>query len=216
MLGVLLIASEKTMLQECQLPIEDDAVYCCVKTYMRDTHLQQEPHHCVKAAQARRVWALSPAPTAIVPRGQRSEEEIKNITVLADACKHELGLPDAGAVLEALLTDRRVSLPCLTWLETLTRDNVVETLRPRLRNPYFPHLPEVSWRLAAEVKRSARGCGWGVAGGQLALHVCAAVQQCSCDMTANHSSAAECLCSCVAVQLPCKIHVVPSSGGWGG
>lgn len=156
-LGVLLTASEKTMLQECQLPIEDDAVYCCVKTYMRDTHLQQEPLHCVKAAQARRVWALSPAPTAIVPRGQRSEEEIKNITVLADACKHELGLPDAGAALEALLTDRRVFLPRLTWLETFTRDNVVETLRPRLRNPYFPHLPEVSWRLVAEVKRSARG-----------------------------------------------------------
>lgn len=52
-----------------------------------------------------------------------------------------------------------------------------------------------------------------MAGGQLALHVCAAVQQCSCDMTANHSSAAECLCSCYVKYTSC--HLQGAGGGKG-
>ena len=152
-LGVLLTASERNMLQESGLPLEEDAVYCCVKTYMRDTCLQQPPVHCIRAAQARRVWTLSPSPTSVHPRAARSEDDVKHITTLAHACKHELNLPDAGAALQALLTDRQAFLPRLKWLETYTRENLVETLRPRLRNPYFPHLPESSWRLVAEKRR---------------------------------------------------------------
>ena len=151
-LGVLLAGVELAMLREAHLPLEDDGVYCTVKTYMRDTHPQQAPVFCMMSAQVHRVWAVSKSPISLVPRSIRSQQEIKNITVLAHACHHELALPEAGAALEALLSDRRVFVPDLRWLEDFSCGNLVEAARPRLRNPYFPHLPETSWKLVATLK----------------------------------------------------------------
>ena len=93
------------------LDVSED-VYCCVKTYMRDSHLQQEPMLILPAGREERLVG---EPRDVCNRHAMSKEKIHNYTKLATKLK-EHGLSRAATALHGLVFDRSFSLPALPWL----------------------------------------------------------------------------------------------------
>jgi len=131
------------------LDVSED-VYCCVKTYMRDSHLQQEPVVILPAGREERLVG---EPRDICSRHAMSKEKINNYMKLATKLK-ENGLSRAATALHALVFDRSFSLPVITWLRSgwhVERDD-----RDDPGNYFFRHLPASSWRLFTSDAGSSR------------------------------------------------------------
>jgi hypothetical protein len=121
-----------------------DDVFCCVKTYMRDLHLQQAPVLTCPAARVGHIMGQSPG--AIVPRKALSKDGLTAALKLADLCSHELGLPRAAAALRDYVHKRVQDTPVAQWLEAPgTPHGPLPVLSPQ-----FPHLPESSWQLRSQ------------------------------------------------------------------
>lgn len=139
--------SEKAWLQESRsLDVSED-VYCCVKTYMRDTTLQQAP---VLVLPAQRHEQLVGEPQEVCSRHPMGKKKIDNYTKLKAKLKN-YGLHKAADALHALMFDRSYTLPALPWLRhgwTVERAD-----RGDSGNYFFPHLPASSWKLFAGEKR---------------------------------------------------------------
>lgn len=149
-LGGHLTQSEQDMVRTEGVAVAEDSVYCCVKTYMRDLHLQQPPVHLMPAARADRVKQRSNVPTQIVPFKDFSKDEVKHVVGLVQQCRN-LDLPLAAAALEGLLQPRQVLLPTLKWLATYSLGQMAPWLPRATGNPYFPHLPASSWKMLAKL-----------------------------------------------------------------
>ena len=93
------------------LDVSED-VYCCVKTYMRDTQLQQEPMLILPAG---RDEQLVGEPRDICSRHVMSKDKIRNYMKLATKLKENC-LSRAADALHALVFDRSYSLPSFPWL----------------------------------------------------------------------------------------------------
>ena len=142
------------------LDVSED-VYCCVKTYMRDSQLQQEPVLMLPAGREERVVG---EPRDICNRHTMSKEKIHNYTKLEVKLK-ENGLNKAANALHALVFDRSFSVPSLPWLCAgwrVEREDLGDA-----GNFFFRHLPASSWRLftgdAGNGRRKWRRGGRGVA-----------------------------------------------------
>ena len=147
-LGCLLTPEERAMLaRETGTAVQPDGVYCCVKMFLHSTKLQQAPVYQMPAARWARVQTASPTGTL---RRAQSEDDVKVILELSRACL-DLDLIEAGEALRQLVYSRRYFLPNLTWLETFKQPDVVDLAGSITLNPYFPHLPEASWRMAAKL-----------------------------------------------------------------
>lgn len=130
--------------------VEHTGVYCCVKTYMRDTKLQQPPVYCMPTERASRVPL--PAPSTVLPQNPMSESDIQTFIRLARLCKEELDLPLASAELSKLVRDRGYYQTRFILLENFRQEHWLEALSAQTSNPHFPHLPETSWTLTARLR----------------------------------------------------------------
>jgi hypothetical protein len=139
------------MVRDEGVAVVEDAVYCCVKTYMRDLRLQQPPVYLMPSARAERVTQQARAPTQIVPSKDYSETEVKHIVELIHVCRRELNLPAAASELERLIRPGQMLVPEHRWLATYSLGNMAPWLPPATRNPFFPHLPVSSWKLLAKL-----------------------------------------------------------------
>ena len=148
-LGSLLTAAERAMLVQVRSarPFDPGAVYCCVKMFMHSAQLQQEPCYQFPAGRAARVHPATP--TGVLRRSL-SEDQVKTYLRLAHVCA-ELDLVQAAQVLRGLVYRRRYFLSELTWLEHFRQPDVLELAEAVTVNPYFPHLPESSWRMVARL-----------------------------------------------------------------
>ena len=131
------------------LGVSED-VYCCVKTYMRDTTLQQAP---VLILPADRHERLVGEPREVCDRHAMGKSKIDNCTKLEVKCR-DYGLKEAVDALHALMYDRRYSMPTFPWLSRGWEVDRAD--RGDSGNCYFPHLPASSWRLVAGEARQKR------------------------------------------------------------
>ena len=145
-----LTRSEQAWFDESRgLDVSED-VYCCVKTYMRDTTLQQAP---VLILPADRHERLVGEPREVCARHAMGKPKIDNYTKLKAKLK-DYGLKEAADALHALMYVRSYSMPTFPWL---SRGWVVDRAdRGDSGNYFFPHLPASSWKLFAGEARQKR------------------------------------------------------------
>ena len=112
-LGRDLCDSEKAWLGGVlRCPGESEDVYCCVKTYMHDTQLQQAPVIILPAGRHERLVG---EPQDVCSRKPMPKTEVDNYMKLTTKLK-EHGLDRAATALHALVLDQSYSLPTLPWL----------------------------------------------------------------------------------------------------
>ena len=117
-------------------------VVCCVKTYMRDQHLQQAPVLVVPHNRCQRLTKMKP--DKYVPIKPWTNQALEDFMNLADLCTHEHSMPAAGQALVSLCASRAHTPAPDPWPQPL----VDRQQRPEAsKNPYFPHLPASSFRL---------------------------------------------------------------------
>jgi hypothetical protein len=123
-------------------------VMCCVKTYMRDTKLQQAPVLVLPAGRVENMKSLEPE--TAVRLAQLSSKQINHWLELADICQERLQLPEASKALRDLVKIRDYPEVPAGWLgEPGTCHG------PALAagsNPFFPHLPKTSFELLANLE----------------------------------------------------------------
>jgi hypothetical protein len=115
------------------------SVYCLVKNFMSSTALTQAPV-CVLPADRRPHTAW---PVALCPRVPLAETVV--YVKLIEGCR-SCGLPRAATALERLLFDHSFDLPALSWMaDARMRFRWTSTVAQvnAVRNPYFPHLPDM-------------------------------------------------------------------------
>ena len=95
--------------------LEQDGVYCCVKTFVRDVKLQQPPMLCLRPGQLMRLETLWP--NSILERHPLKEGEVGDVVQLSRLCREKYEMPRAAAALNAYLVERNYSVPALTWLQ---------------------------------------------------------------------------------------------------
>ena len=140
-----LTRSEKESVSEApRFPASDDDVFCIVKRHMRDTEPQHEPVLVLPSARLARVGP--PAPTTIVPR--RGQDENKLLEIAAILGAEPYGYYRAATALRQLAAPYQATVPPAGWLGLPP-----QLLRPAAHgtdNPYFPDLPQTSWKLLAK------------------------------------------------------------------
>jgi len=94
---------------------ETDAVYCCVKAFVRDLGLQQPPLLCLRPAQLLRLAGMWP--DTILERHPLKEREVQDTVKLSKLCREKYQMPRAADALLAYLVERNYSVPALTWLQ---------------------------------------------------------------------------------------------------
>ena len=84
--------------------VQQDATYCCVKSFVRDTMLQQPP---LILSPAGRVSAIAThLPTQLLAKREMTEDEIKNYLKLAALCNVKYGMPRASEALKKMIYSR--------------------------------------------------------------------------------------------------------------
>ena len=135
----------------------DKDVMCCVKTYMRDTHLQQLPLCVLPADRLDRVHTLSPersvGPCMTLPEMER----FKVIANVLDDRRY--GYHKAAASLRLLVERSSVTGPLVPeldmatpWLSKVNPDRA-PLVYPDT-NPFFSHLPDSSWHMKVQIRRT--------------------------------------------------------------
>lgn len=127
-------------------------VMCCVKTYMRDTHLQQAPLCVLPGSHVNLIDGLSP-PTCVGPTMTQAEKEHFN-QVAATLDDPYYGYHRAAAGLRSLV--RSCEEPAVFADHTPWLHNVADERGPLLyptQNPFFTHLPESSWTMKVQTRR---------------------------------------------------------------
>ena len=158
-----LAATEAQMLarspgvQEWKGPLHPEDILCCVKTYMRDPHLQQPP---VLVLPHGRLPLRTPEPCQPVPLKSLTGRQIDHFLELAQLCSEKLDLPDAAKALNDHVRLREYPIVPQGWLG---EPGHCHAAPPPSSNPFFPHLPASSFQLLANLEapahhaRGARG-----------------------------------------------------------
>ena len=126
-------------------------VMCCVKTYMRGTHLQA-PLCVLPGSHVNLIDALSP-PTCVGPTMTQAEKEHFN-QVAATLDDPYYGYHRAAAGLRSLV--RSCEEPAVFTDDTPWLHNVADERVPLLypaQNPFFTHLLESSWTMKVQTRR---------------------------------------------------------------
>ena len=95
--------------------VEAEAVYCCVKAFVRDAALQQPPLLCLRPGQLHRLATLWP--DTILERHPLTQREVEDVVKLSRLCQEKYQMPRAAMALRAYLVERNYSVPALTWLQ---------------------------------------------------------------------------------------------------
>ena len=126
---------------------DDNSVYCCVKTYMRNTCLQS-PGPILILPPGRERHAHG-EPRDVCARTPMTKQRIDQLMKLKSKLQ-DYGLRKAADALHGLVFDRSYTLPRLNWLESGWQ--VDRANRGGSGNYFFPHLPASSWRLFSRDK----------------------------------------------------------------
>ena len=147
-LGCLLTPKERAQIcsDSDQKALDRTAVYCCVKMFIRSTELNQPPVYLMPARQAEQM----PQEIHMLARKPLQGDNLRMYLQLAQCCT-ELGMGDAAAALNEEVRQRRFFLPRLLFLETFQQPDILDLSTGTTTNPYFPHLPETSWRMVASL-----------------------------------------------------------------
>jgi len=94
---------------------EPDAVYCCIKSFVQDTVLQQPPLLCLWPAQLLHLAGMWP--DTILERHPLKDCEVQDIVKLSKLCQEKYQMPRAADALIAYLVEWNYSVPALTWLQ---------------------------------------------------------------------------------------------------
>ena len=125
---------------------DPEDVLCCVKAYMRDTALQQQPVLVLRAPRKNLVREAEPRD--IVPVRALTGRETDSYVELCNMCETELGLARAAQALRDLIYKREYIVPRRGWL---SEPGCQRRMLPSVAgNPYFPHLPETSFALKVQ------------------------------------------------------------------
>ena len=143
-LGNILATKHLDMLEAS---VEPDAVYCCVKMYVRDLMLSQPPLLVAPAARIRAVQ--SHGPNLVHAANSLSAKQIETFSRLARLCQDKYGLQEAAKALFSIITDRAYDVHCLSFLRNCHR----QFLAQDEGNAQLPYLPGSCWRLMAEFQR---------------------------------------------------------------
>ena len=130
--------------------VQQDATYCCVKSFVRDTSLQQPP---VLLSPAGRASAIATRlPTQLIAKREMTEDEIKNFLKLASLCSAKYGMPLAAEALKNMVFSRDYESVQFCWLlqPHLATYGVTHSF-PKGDNVHFPHLPDSTWQMCARV-----------------------------------------------------------------
>ena len=134
--------------QKYQGPESPNDVLCCVKTYMRDTRLQQAPVLVLPAGRVENMRSLEPENAVRVT--PLTERQINHYLELADICSDRLELPEAAQALQDLVLKRDYPGVPVGWL---SEPGVCHGPAPTTgNNPFFPHLPQSSFELLANLE----------------------------------------------------------------
>lgn len=123
-------------------------VFCCVKTYMRDKRLMQQPVLVLPQTRCARVYGRPAHIEAVRMTDVRAEQLETIATVVARA---DYGYHLAARALRDLARTRAPPpLPAPGWLEEppVELPPVVD-----VGNEYFNHLPDISWHMRARFHR---------------------------------------------------------------
>ena len=121
--------------------IDDDGAYCCLKGFVRDLELQQDP---ILVLPGRCPQLPTQAPMQVLRRTPLTKKEINDAVRIADLCRLKWNMPEAAAALLLYVQDRTYSFPPLPWLDgPLLQANP----EPVQGNTYFPQLPKCTWKL---------------------------------------------------------------------
>lgn len=126
--------------------VEPDAVYCCVKDFVRDVRLQQPPLLCLRPQQLLRLAGLWP--DRLNERHPLKEKEAEDVVKLARLCRDKYEMPRAAAALQAYLTERHYSAPALTWLQMSRAFQPADDIC----SVPLPHLPDFAHRLQVTIR----------------------------------------------------------------
>lgn len=129
--------------------VQDSAVYCCVKAYVRDTHLQQPP--VLVVAPGRQHHVGTEPPKQVIARKALSNEDINDLLKLAHLCSKKYEMPAAAQALRDVVYKREYHVAPLTWLSDLHLERCDRQASADSSNVYFPHLPDNTWELVARV-----------------------------------------------------------------
>lgn len=148
-----LFSVEQAMLTGRQRIGDDHDVFCCVKTYMHDDHLQQAPVLVLPADRVRSS-GVSGSPRTAIPRAPLSDARKADLRDLATALRQTVYNLQRGAdALDELAAGPpAIVFPSSQWLESAVFDPRA-VLAPS-RNELFPHLPDSSWHLMVRFKRT--------------------------------------------------------------
>lgn len=134
----------------------DKDVMCCVKTYMRDTRLQQTPLCVLPAERLDRLDTLSPSDSVGPSMTAAEMERFKYIANILDEQRY--GYHAAAASLRSLVQRCSVLGPqapeadmATPWLFNVNPDRA-PLVYPE-KNPFFSHLPDSSWHMKVQVRR---------------------------------------------------------------
>ena len=135
-------------MQLCGYPERATDVLCCVKTYMRDTKLQDPPLMVMSGSMLQRVTTA--VPMGLVARKEWGKDEMDNYMQLRDRFK-DMSMPVAVAALQHLIYgDQPLEHPSAEWLALRPGQALVPELVDT-GNPYFPHLPARSWSMLVKL-----------------------------------------------------------------
>ena len=130
-----------------QLPTD---VLCCVKTYMRDTKLQDPPVMVMSSSMVQRVTTV--VPMGLVARKEWSKTEMTNYMELRNRFR-DMNMPIAAEALQHLIYGTQTKEPPTSvWLALRPGAALVPELVDT-GNPYFPHLPARSWSMLVRLAR---------------------------------------------------------------
>jgi len=132
---------------------EDCDVFCCVKTYMHSSCLQQPPLMVLPASRTRAANITAAAPEATLARATFSAERCNELRGLAALLRGpQFNLHRGAAALEKLANGPPpVEHPPSPWLASGDADYYMPLVPSG--NELYPHLPESSWHLLVRFKR---------------------------------------------------------------
>ena len=127
---------------------DPDGVYVCIKSYVRDTVLQQPPELLLTPLLLGRMSRSVPG--QVLPRRELGDSEIKSFLKLAQLCI-KYGMPLAESALKEMVYQRVYSVVDLSWLgEQVGR---MRGLRNLATGDHFSR--------TCQIQHGKCQCGWG-------------------------------------------------------
>ena len=129
-------------------------VMCCVKTYMRDRNLQQDPL-CVLPADRGQSADLTDSPLRYSGLSMSSSEQDRLLAMATILEEPVYGYLRAATAIRSLV--QACNQPAVPGKETDWMSMPVDVRQPLVlenHNPFFSHLPETSWHMRVQVHRN--------------------------------------------------------------